>query len=83
MTFTHKPSETTLLKILKLNLLTIMQNYKKTKTDSHTIIPFVKHGGGSHMLRGCSTLTVTGNLIKTDSRMYGAKYMPKQEENLL
>lgn len=43
----------------------------------------MKHGGGSHMLQGCSTLTVTGNLTIADSRMYGAKYMPKQEENLL
>ena len=51
-------------------------------TPEHTI-PTMKHGGGSIMLWGCFSSAGTGNMVRVDGKMDGAKYRANLEENLL
>jgi hypothetical protein len=45
-------------------------------------IPTVKQGGGSIMLYGCFSATVTGRLVRIQAKMNGAKYRVILDENL-
>ena len=46
-------------------------------------MPTVKHGGGSIMLWGYFSVTVTGRLVRIEGKMNGAKYREILDENLL
>ncbi|MBN3279662.1 CRVP protein, partial [Polyodon spathula] len=50
--------------------------WRKPNTAHHpgNTIPTVKHGGGSIMLLGCFSSTGTGNLVRVEGKMHGAKY---------
>ena len=47
------------------------------------IIPTVKHGGGSIMLRGCFQVAGTGRLVRIEGKMNGSMYRQILDENLL
>ena len=46
-------------------------------------IPTVKHGGGSVILWGCFSASVTERLVRIKGKINGAKYKEILEENLL
>jgi hypothetical protein len=46
-------------------------------------IPMVKHGGGSIMLWGCSSVAGSGRLVRIVGKMNGAKYGEILDDNLL
>ena len=57
---------------------------RKTNTAHHPehSIPTVKHGGGSIMLWGYFSSAWTGNLVRVDGKMDGARFREILEENL-
>lgn len=59
--------------------------WRKSNTAHHPehTIPTVKHGGGSIMVWACFSSAGTGNMVKIDGKMDGAKYRTILEENLM
>ncbi|KAK3550789.1 hypothetical protein QTP70_005471 [Hemibagrus guttatus] len=59
--------------------------WRKPGTAHHlaNIIPTVKHGGGSIMLRGCFSAAGTGRLVRMEGKMNAAMYRDILDENLL
>ena len=46
------------------------------------LIPTVKHGGGNIMLWGFSSAAETGNLVRVEGKMNGAKYREILDEKM-
>ena len=61
------------------------QVWKKAGTAHHlpSIIPMVKHGVGSIMLRGCFSVGGTGRLVMVEGKWNSAKYIEILNENLV
>ena len=59
--------------------------WRKPSTTDHlaNAIPTVRHGGGSIMLWGCSSVAGTGSLVRIEGKMNRAKYRDINDEHLL
>lgn len=76
-------SEETKIELFGLNAKRYVWRKSNTAHHPNNTIPKVKHGGGNIMLWGCFSAAGTGELVRIEGKMDGAKYRQILEENLL
>ena len=76
-------ADKTKIELFRLNSKCYVWHKPNTTPHPVNIIPTVKNGGGSIMLWGCFSSAGTGELVRMEGMIDGAKYRRIFDENLL